>query len=326
MREARRRPRRYSSDQARRWLGCLAYNLYRDYNRDLLWWRLTPGLMSPWPVRTTRRFSLMAVVFSGLIAGLGAGVVVGVAALPVAFLAMIIFLGNETGWLRRLWVSKSQAYVVSRWEFPSFAHTVIYLVSPRGRFRRACAGISFGLLIGLIIGLLINALLLGIVVGLLCGLVQGLMPPWHASIRPRIRTPRKMIGAHSWSAAITAVRFGVISGIIFMAAAALLLPASRVLIVGSTAALVCTVAAADGAGLRPGFSTSWHTSNLPLIVGCRGDCGRSSTTLTSEGCSAKRGISISSAMHFFKITFIEKPLANIYVLARELATGRPRPA
>jgi len=230
--------RRYEPQRARRWLSCLAYQMYRAGTRELWWWQLTPRLMASRPPLTSGGLSLLAALVPAAAVGAAVGLMHGT---PAGFWAAVLtaLLGfalqgegdrpaRHDGYLPR---------------------TAIYLPGPMRNTGEFMRQLFFGVLIGLLTGLLVNDIRLGIASCLICELVTFLVPPLPTPIQARRPTPRATVRVNRVETATAAAQYGLTNGLIFAAVAATTATAVPVPVAGCAAGGVYALIAAVDRGL-----------------------------------------------------------------------------
>jgi thioredoxin-like negative regulator of GroEL len=227
----------YKPDHAARWLSCLAYHLYLAGTRDLCWWRLTLGFLSPRPYRAKFSFFIARSLVVGIV-GLTVSLTFGPETGAWAAVTSILILSTgKAGTFRSIWPSSYP---------PSSARNYR---PPRRRYVNYIGiRMAFGIPFGLLVGLLADTPILGLTGGLAFGLVAIGIPKVVIGVRRQ--------GIDTFEARISLLNAlnagfhaGVLSFIIFTILAKPNLGIASALTSGATAAVVYALAAAFSAGL-----------------------------------------------------------------------------
>ncbi|WP_239341848.1 effector-associated domain EAD1-containing protein [Frankia sp. CiP3] len=234
--------RRYRSDEAVRWLGGLAEQLYQRGSLDFWWWELAvvptfdAGLGTR--LRASARVLLTAVLVVAGAVGAAAAAIGGVGlAVRAAVVAAVVVSLSAAGAFRSM---RLGGYV--RPAMPGARRRL----ANRPRVR-----VVFGLLYGVAAGWLVGDELLGCVAGVVYGAVAAVMPTVAAPAgrRPRRNTPRLTLRANHRNATTAAIQYGLTGGALFAGVAAALPGPVATVAAGASAATVYALAAAYPAGL-----------------------------------------------------------------------------
>jgi hypothetical protein len=199
--------RRYSPEDAARWLGSLAYLAYLDGTRDLRWWRLpwTALARSPRRLRWWRRAAIVTV--------------------PAMAAAVLVW--PWSGWQRAAAVVAATMFLAalcaSSMVDRLFGHP-FQSVHPAGpywlwRTKNAVSGafrqaVVFGTMAGLTTGLLVGRPLLGSAVGVAGGLAV-IAVPTIGGLRPSAAGPEATLRINHFLAAVAAIRAGALAAAVF---------------------------------------------------------------------------------------------------------------
>ena len=230
---ARGRLRNYRPEQAARWLGCLAYQLYQSGTRDLRWWQLSPGLLSARPSRARRWTPILA---------------------TTALTAGAAVLAAPAGPMMALRVAGATALVVGLNAAEKFRSMYQPETESSGWVRA-----SFGLVYGAAAAVILNGLLgfvisafLGVAASAATAMVTAAATVWAGrgrSRRPHRSTPLSALRANHVAALLAAVQHGIMGGCAFALLAFFASGLRHALIAGVVAGAVYAAAAAFGAGL-----------------------------------------------------------------------------
>ncbi|MGI5243043.1 hypothetical protein [Dactylosporangium sp. CA-139066] len=197
--------RTYDPVSARRWLSCLAYQLFRVGSRDFWWWQLKPGLLSIHPGRVNRWLSALPAIAATVLVGLVVGLVSGVADGGLAaFAAAAVIAINATRAFRSMWPNGFPPYLPSKY---------------RSRRWRRHGGVrisfAFGIVYGVVVGILVHDLVLGGIGGLACGGLTAALVGWRVPSRIRRSSPIATVWENRRLAIMAAAQFAGIAATAF---------------------------------------------------------------------------------------------------------------
>jgi NACHT domain len=248
-----RPPRAYDAGDAARWLSCLAYHLYLAGTRDLWWWQLRPGFLSPRPART-RRGIPAAYALAAAACGFAIGLAWGLRpAIWAAVAATLIVSSSAAGRFGPVWPAGYPPYPPQR-----------YRPFHQRRIRHLRVRASFGAVFGLTAGLLADSLLLGLAGGLACGLAVAIIPGIPVRTARWRSTPHMTFRLNRRHAIYAAVQYGLTCGVIFAVLARFTAGPGSAVAAVCTAVLIYALAAACGAGLWTW--TLFRTAHVWLAV------------------------------------------------------------
>ncbi|MCG5446157.1 hypothetical protein NIE79_004724 [Micromonospora sp. NIE79] len=231
-----RRAPTYPAGRARRWLSCLAYDLYQSGARDLHWWKIAPDLLAArwaWVLAMTE-FGV-PVLMAALIAG-PVGAVTGVGWLLPIMAGVLIMGVAASGRLRPLWPHGYPPYT-----------RVTFRNRKQRRIERIVLALAYGGAGGFLTGLITTTwpgttagrllhLLTAVAAGLVYGLATVVLPAWRPALPTRRVTPTTTLGHNRRIVAAAACQHALTGGAV-LALAATLIHTSPVT-TGLTAAIV----------------------------------------------------------------------------------------
>ncbi len=237
--------RSYQPTHVNRWLGYLAYELYRSGRCDLWWWQLSLHIISRLrhAVEESEILSRIVVIAPVALLSIDAfllGFTPITRIVALIDVGVILFGAAAAGVLRPLWSNTVPPYS------PKAVHATHTIT--RRRWYYVTIHVGFGVTCGLMTGLLLGDPLYGITSGLLYGLIMLVMPTWIMSNTLHCITPSATFRASHLNTVTIAAQSGLIAGLLFSALARVIPGRVDVLTAGCTAALVYAVAAALGSG------------------------------------------------------------------------------